>query len=266
VRRERLGGADVALRTVVVDALLRPDALLEVEVVAARPERAGQVVHLPSITGQGPTLDAQVRAALELAAAMLGAVGLGLGHVVSTIERTLPATRSEYRATADVRRELLGPTFPAATGVLASRLEAEGSLISLDVTAAAAPKRTLDPGPLTFAPAVRADDLVWLSGTVALDPATGRAREPGDVAAQAEIVYAELGRLVRALGGTGLGDLVETVEYVAPAARASYRGVGDVRRRLLGASPPASTGVVVAGLLQPDWLLEVNGVAALAGP
>jgi enamine deaminase RidA (YjgF/YER057c/UK114 family) len=36
----------------------------------------------------------------------------------------------------------------------------------------------------------------------------------------------------------------------------------QVRDRILGAVEPASTLMIVAGLASPDWLIEVEGIAA----
>ena len=69
---------------------------------------------------------------------------------------------------------------------------------------------------------------------------------------------------MREAGANGLGDLVKTVEFVAPAgAGTAYRQVGQVRERLLGRPFPASTGVVCAALLRPDWLIEVDATAVV---
>jgi enamine deaminase RidA (YjgF/YER057c/UK114 family) len=90
--------------------------------------------------------------------------------------------------------------------------------------------------------------------------------EEGDLAGQAGFVYGQLDGLLRTAGGDGLGDLVKTVEFVAPAAAGSYREVAGVRERLLGRPFPASTGVVCAALLQPDWLIEVDATAVVSSP
>ncbi|MDH4146296.1 MAG: Rid family hydrolase [Acidimicrobiia bacterium] len=282
VRRERLGDAAPPVRTVVVESLVRPGALLEVEVeaeVAEARDAAGRdpavvaahpaVLHLPSLRGRGETLAAQVRSALVEASRRLGALGASLSNVVNTVEFTLPATRSDYRGTGEVRRELLGPDFPAATGILASRLAEPGALVSIDVTAVVAPRSVVNPGwamfdRLTFSPAVRCGDLVFLSGTTGLDPDTGRVRAAGDVAGQAEAVFDQFDTVLRAAGGRGLADLVKTVEFVPSAALDGYRAVSEVRRRRLAEPFPVSTGVACASLLQPDWLIEINGVAVVA--
>lgn len=287
VRRERLAGCggSPAVNTVVVERLVRPGALLEVEATAegsppggAGAGGRGEVVALPTLLGRGPTLADQVADVLGRAIALLGELGLGAANIVATTECTLPATRSEYRATAAVRRTLLGPDFPTATGILTSRLPdrqvadtgAGGSrdedgpcLIALDVTASRQPKTCLPAGPLTFSPAVRAGDLVWVSGITAIDARSGEVRSPGDVAGQAEVVYDTIGSLIAALGGRGLEDLVKTVEWVAPAGMAGYRGVGAVRGRMLSEPWPASTGLGCSALLQPDWLIEVTSLAAV---
>ena len=254
VRATRLGANRPAVATVVVERLVRPEALLEVEVTASGAPGDEGLVYLGSLTAPeaGDDLSAQVHAVLIRAGELLGAVGLGLGHVVKTVETTTPATRAAYRATAAVRRELLGPEFPAATGVLAPALERPGALVSIDVIASRLPKTVIDPDGstrrgVTFSPAVRAGDVVFCSGATAIDPSTGQVAAAGDLAGQAEFVYGQLDGLLRAAGGSGLGDLVKTVEFVAPAGAGSYRDVAGVRERLLGRPFPASTGRRVRG-------------------
>jgi enamine deaminase RidA (YjgF/YER057c/UK114 family) len=39
--------------------------------------------------------------------------------------------------------------------------------------------------------------------------------------------------------------------------------VAEVRRKYLGTELPASTLLVVAGLAQPDYLLEIEGIAVV---
>jgi enamine deaminase RidA (YjgF/YER057c/UK114 family) len=106
--------------------------------------------------------------------------------------------------------------------------------------------------------------VVYCSGATPIDPSTGEVRATGDVAGQAEFVYGELDGLLREAGANGLHDVVKTVEFVAPAAGTAYRQVGQVRERLLGRPFPASTGVVCAALLRPDWLIEVDATAVVA--
>ncbi|MFN0089978.1 MAG: RidA family protein [Acidimicrobiales bacterium] len=278
VRERRLAGSGAAPAVCVVPvaALLRPAALLEVEVTLGGGN--DDTVHLPSLTPldeRGEViapgdLGGQVRAVLERAAALLADEGLTLADVVKTVECTMPATRSAYRATGEVRRELLGPAFPAATGVLMPTVPhaKRGAMITLDVIASRSPKQVVNPGwdaykRLTFSPGVRAGDLVFLSGTTALDWNRGEVVHKGDVAAQAEYVLEQLDLIVKAAGGRGVADLVKTVEFVDPKAMEGYRGVGAVRERVLSRPYPASTGVLVEALLQPDYLIEICSYAAI---
>jgi enamine deaminase RidA (YjgF/YER057c/UK114 family) len=264
--------AGAAPSTVVVESLVRPTALVEVEVVAGRPagvvklpqvlpvDAAGDVVAPGDLVGQAEWV-------LEEAGRRLEAHGLGLGHVVRTVEQTTAATRSQYRATAEARRRLLGPAFPASTGVLSPALPHPEALIALDMWASREPKRVIAPtgdafSAFTFSPAVEAGRLLFVSGTTAWDPASGELVGPGDVAAQAEHVYGQIARICEAAGGS-IADLVKTVEYVSTEGMARYREVGAVRERVLGRPYPVSTGVVVAGLLNPAWLIEVDAVAVL---
>ena len=53
-----------------------------------------------------------------------------------------------------------------------------------------------------------------------------------------------------AAAGGGPQNLVKTIEYVTPAALECYRGVADVRSKLLREPWPASTGLVCEALLR----------------
>lgn len=261
---------DVA--TIVVASLLRPGAVVEVEVVAGSPP---DTVRLPQI---GPFADdgslvaagdlvGQCEFVLERAVDALGEHGLDAEHVVRTVQQTTPATRHDYRATADARRRILGPSFPASTGVLVPTLPHPGALVALDVWASGDSKEVVNPGwsaydDLTFSPAVRSGQVLYVSGTTAWDPETGSTVAAGDVAGQAEFVYECIGEICRAAGGS-IDDLVKTIEYVTPEAVGSYREVADVRKRMLGRPLPASTGVVVEALLGRSWLIEIEAVAVI---
>jgi enamine deaminase RidA (YjgF/YER057c/UK114 family) len=292
VRRHRLGDAPV-VNTVCVDRLLRPDALIEVAVTAAAdggetviadstsgrvstaPARAAHgIVYLPSVLpvdddGRlvGDGLVAQCEAAYDRASAMLTAAGLGWDDVGFIVDWTTPATLGDYRATAAVRRAHLGPPYPGSAGILMSRLSHPGALIQLDIMASRAPLEVVNPGwdrydELTYSPAVRAGNVLFMSGQAALDPTTSRAVHAGDIAAQAEFTYRNILAVLEAAGG-GPEHLVETVEFVTPAGLARYRETAAVRQRLLTAPYPASTGVVCGGLLRPEFELEVLPLALL---
>ncbi len=103
-----------------------------------------------------------------------------------------------------------------------------------------------------FSRAVRVGDVVavsgtapvWPDGSVDPDPAV-QARRCWEIALTA---LAELGGRVE--------DVVRTRQYVVSADDAE--AVGAVHGEVFGAVRPASTMVVVAGLLDPRWRYEVE--------
>ena len=268
-RTEVLRGADPAVNTVCVSALLRPEALVEIEVVAKKggtDDPLDGVVYLPSLTAPAAgELVAQAAAIYDQAADMLESMGLSLANVTKTVDYCPTSTLPDYRHTGRVRRERLGPVYPGATGILVDRLREPDALIQVDITASRHPGRAINPGwerygKLTYSPAVRAGRVLFMSGQGALDPPSENAVFEGDVIAQADYTYANI---VTVLNAAGLGpqDLIKTIEYVVPKALAAYRRVAEVRAKHLLEPYPASTGLVIPKLLRPEFLIEVDPMA-----
>lgn len=288
VREKRFGRHRPAVNTVAVRQLLRPDALIEIEATAgpagtatpvaadgAMAREAAGLVFLPSahpvdaagaIIGGGDLM-AQTEAVYDNAARMLAALGLDFGNVSKTLDTITPAAMDDYKQTARVRKERLGPVFPAATGLVMPRLMHPEAMIQLDLIATREAPVAVDPGwrrydALTYSPGVCAGNLLFITGQGAIDPDSGRVPYPGDVAAQAEFVYGNVLAVVEAAGG-GAENLVRTIEYTVPAALERYREVAGVRARLLAEPYPASTGPVCEALLRSDMLIEVDALAVL---
>ena len=100
----------------------------------------------------------------------------------------------------------------------------------------------------------------WLftSGTPGMD-AVGKL--PGDITAQAELAWGHiLTMLDRA--GMAVGDLVKITQYLTRAE--DIPAYAKVRARMLGDARPASMMMVVAALPRPEFLLEIEAVAARA--
>lgn len=278
VRAEVFGARQPVVNTVPVKSLLRPEAFIEIEATAAAAPEAratSGVVFLPTvqpldddgtIVGAGDVV-AQTRAIFERAGRMLKALGLGFDRVVKTVDYITPAALGGYKATGRVRRDYLGPVYPGAAGILMPRLMHPESLIQYDFIAARDTPVAVNPGwtryqKLTYSPAVRAGRLLFMSGQGALDPATERVLFDGDVVAQAEYTYQNVLEVLAAAGG-GREHLAKTIEYVTPAALPAYRGVADVRSRMLAEPFPASTGLVCEALLRPEMRIEVDPFAVL---
>jgi enamine deaminase RidA (YjgF/YER057c/UK114 family) len=106
--------------------------------------------------------------------------------------------------------------------------------------------------------------LAFVSGQVAVDE-RGELVGPGDLAAQTTHALGNLHRVLTALGADW-PDVARFTWYVLDAG--SVQVIRDVRDRLirpsLGDRPnPASTLVQVAALVRPEFLIEVDAVAAI---
>ena len=115
------------------------------------------------------------------------------------------------------------------------------------------------PDRYTFSPALRAGNLLFISGTTATDDA-GQLVAPGDIVGQTRYIYEKFAALLAA-AGAGLEHIVETTEYITTTE--NYRGTAEVRRAVFRPPYPTATGVIVAGLLRPGALIEISAVAVL---
>jgi reactive intermediate/imine deaminase len=107
---------------------------------------------------------------------------------------------------------------------------------------------------------VRSGTLVFIAGQIALDP-SGQLVGQGDFRAQAHQTFENLQAAVVAAGGA-LRNIVKLTVYVVDAANlAVYR---EVRDQYIDVDhPPASTALQVAALFRPEFLIEVEAIAAL---
>jgi enamine deaminase RidA (YjgF/YER057c/UK114 family) len=110
-----------------------------------------------------------------------------------------------------------------------------------------------------FSRAVRVGNRVLVSGTAPVLPAGGCPDGAGPQARRCfEIIAAAL-----AEAGARLEHVVRTRMFITDAADAA--AVGAVHGDLLGQVRPAATMVVVAGLLDPAWRVEVEAEALIPG-
>jgi 3-hydroxyisobutyrate dehydrogenase len=110
-----------------------------------------------------------------------------------------------------------------------------------------------------YSHAVRVGDMLYVSGQAAFDE-RGELVGEGDMAAQAEHVFRCLERIL-ADQGAGFEDVAFVRTYLTNMDdRVAY---GQVRRKYLTGTPPASTTVEVSRLFMAGALLEVDVIAAL---
>jgi enamine deaminase RidA (YjgF/YER057c/UK114 family) len=109
-----------------------------------------------------------------------------------------------------------------------------------------------------FSRAVRVGDHVFVAGTAPIWEDGSCDPDPVLQARRCcEIIVAALGEL-----GASAEDVVRTRIYITDAALSGT--VGAAHDQFFGAAAPAATMVVVAGLLDPRWVVEIEA-EAIAG-
>jgi len=122
--------------------------------------------------------------------------------------------------------------------------------------AVSAPDAAKPIGP--YSPAIRAGNLLFLSGQVAFDPATG-ALIDGDISAQTDQVMRNIGTLLKA-AGTDFAHVVRTTVFLADMGE--FAKMNEVYARYVADPPPARSTVQVARLPR-DARVEIDVIAVL---
>jgi 2-iminobutanoate/2-iminopropanoate deaminase len=104
-----------------------------------------------------------------------------------------------------------------------------------------------------------AQKLVFCAGQVAAD-AEGKVLPPDDFDAQAKMVMENLTRALAA-GGAKISDVTKITIYICnPHDVPKARGL---LQTYFGAHPPGSTLCILRGLANPNFLLEIEAIAAV---
>jgi len=113
--------------------------------------------------------------------------------------------------------------------------------------------------PFSLATKARGSTVLHVSGQVAQGP-DGVTVGRDNIERQTVQVLENIRALVETAGGT-LADVARIVVYLT--SRDHLPAVLDVRRRYFRDPYPASTAVVVAGLANAEWLVEIEATAVL---
>jgi 2-iminobutanoate/2-iminopropanoate deaminase len=124
--------------------------------------------------------------------------------------------------------------------------------VSLDVIST--PNAPAAIGP--YSQAVRSGNLLFVSGQIPLDPATGQI-VVGDISAQTERVMKNLGAVLEA-AGSSLARVLKTTVYLRDLME--FGKMNEVYGRFFGDKPPARATVQVARLPR-DVALEIDLIA-----
>jgi 2-iminobutanoate/2-iminopropanoate deaminase len=107
-----------------------------------------------------------------------------------------------------------------------------------------------------YSQAIKAGGMVFLSGQIPLDPATGQMIE-GDVAVQTERVMKNLGAVLEA-AGCSFDDIVRTTIFLVNLG--DFQVVNETYGRYFKGTPPARATVQVAALPRGSKV-EIDAIA-----
>jgi 2-iminobutanoate/2-iminopropanoate deaminase len=107
-----------------------------------------------------------------------------------------------------------------------------------------------------YSQAIRANGFVFISGQVAIDPATQQVIN-GDIAAQTDRVLKNLSAILKA-AGSGLEKVVRSTVFLKDMG--DFAAMNEVYARYFTASPPARS-TVQAARLPKDVLVEIDVIA-----
>ena len=117
------------------------------------------------------------------------------------------------------------------------------------------------PPPLApYSPGARAGNVVYVSGTLALD-AAGKLVGAGDVRAQTRHVLETIKSVLAAAGGK-MTDIAFNQIFLKDLA--DYAAMNEIYREYFPANPPARY-CIRADLVKPEFLVEIASTAHLAG-
>ena len=112
-----------------------------------------------------------------------------------------------------------------------------------------------------YSQAVRAGALVFVSGQIPLDPATGM-MVAGDIAAQTHRVFRNLSGILEA-AGSSLDCVVRTTVYLADMN--DFVAMNEVYATYFS-SPAPARATIQAARLPKDARVEIDAIATLANP
>ena len=107
-----------------------------------------------------------------------------------------------------------------------------------------------------YSQAIKANGFIFLSGQIAIDPATQQV-VPGDVAAQTDRVLRNLSEILEA-AGSGLGKVVRSTVFLKNMSE--FASMNEIYGKYFSTAPPARSTVEVARLPR-EALVEIDVIA-----
>jgi len=109
-----------------------------------------------------------------------------------------------------------------------------------------------------YSQAIRAGNLLFVSGQIPLDPATG-AMAAGDIGAQTRQVFHNLGEILKAAGAS-FDHVVRTTVYLADMN--DFPAMNEIYGQFFS-SPAPARATIQAARLPKDARVEIDLIAAL---
>lgn len=225
---------------------------------------AGGLIFVSDIVSEARDADitSQTREVLERLGTVLSEAGTDLAHAATV--HVYVRRAADFAAMNEVYRTFWKSAQPSRTTVVAD-LPGE-ALIAVSAVAVrrGVKRKVVTPAgwgasPLPYSYAVRAGDVVFLSGLIARDRETGQP-VAGSVTDQLDLIVSNAREI---LDATGLSlDQVVSARVFLPDA-STFLEMNDAWRTHFGAAKPARA-TVIAGLMQPAYRIEVTLVAHAA--
>ena len=114
--------------------------------------------------------------------------------------------------------------------------------------------------PFGYAHAIQIEKTLFISGQVPLDMELKSIGE-GDIAAQTEQVYANMEKVLKSAGGS-MRNIVMLKIYCTDLD-AYDKHTRPIRKKYFGDYYPATTAVEVRRLYRPEYMIEIEAIAAL---
>ena len=114
--------------------------------------------------------------------------------------------------------------------------------------------------PFGYAHAIQIDKTIYISGQIPLDQEMNVVGK-NDIAAQTELVYENLKKVIEDAGGT-MTNIVMLNIYCTDI-EAFDKETRHLRKKYFGNYYPAITAVEVKRLYRPDFMIEIEAVAVL---
>ena len=227
--------------------------------------QAPELVYIPNITatadGGGPltTIEEQTAGVLDALGDQLRSRGLDYGDVVA-MNVFLRDTR-HFQAMNGVYRGYFA-TDPPTRATVEADLPDRDALVQVSAVATPDGTEVISPAglqspALPYSWGIRVGDVLFIAGATSRDPDTYQPVR-GDVQTQTRRVFGNIGRVLEA-AGMDYGDLVACKVFLDDGRL--WGDMNTAYREFVTADDPPARAAVRGGLMNPDFLVEIQCVA-----